>query len=198
MGKLDSYQSKAPEFQKLDKGDQRVRLVSWKATDSFRNYDGTLKEKLPQFSNATEQLVITVVSTIPGKGGLTHRLNMDGYLRWKDLSQKEVESGKFTEVEEGDEIYACATDPKTKKLIRLNDEGRTKTCEGILDQMFAAMQVPVGSGVDELDNIIAEKREFIVNVAISDYQGKKQHRILGFKKSTAPVTAPKELADLES
>lgn len=198
MGKLDSYQSQAPEFQKLGKGDQRVRLVSYKATDSFHNYDGTLKDVLPKFVNATEQLIITVVSIIAGLGGLTHRLNLDAYLRWKDLTQAEVDSGKFVEIPEGDEVYAGAIDPKTKKLVRLTDENRTKTCIGILDQMMAAMQVPVGSGIEALDDVIAEKREFIVHVEVTDYQGKKQHRITGFKKSTAAPAPVKELSDLEA
>ena len=196
--KLENYQSQAPEYQKLPKGDNRVRLVSYKATDSFHNYDGTLKDVLPKFVNATEQLIITVVAIIAGLGGLTHRLNLDAYLRWKDLSQAEVDSGKFVEIPEGDEIYAGAIDPKTKKLVRLTDEGRTKTCIGILDQMMAAMQVPIGSGIEVLDDVIAEKREFIVNVAVTEYQGKKQHRILGFKKAALATAPAKETSDLES
>jgi len=177
MGKLDNYASKAPEFQKLDKGDQNVRLVSYKATDSFHNYDGSLKADLPEYKNATEQLVITVVSTT-GKGGLTHRLNMDGYVRFSELTEKEVKSGKFVEVDE----FACAKDPKSGDLVRLSDEARTKTCEGILDQMFAAMQIPVGEGIEALDEAIAEKREFTVNVTKEEYAGKDQYRIGAFKK----------------
>lgn len=191
MGKLSGYTSKAPEFQKLDKGDQNVRLVSYKETDSFHNYDGSIKENLPSYTNPTEQLVITVVST-SGKGGLTHRLNLDGYTRFSELTPKEVASNKFVEVDG----FACAKDTKTGKLVRLTDEGRTTTCEGIIDQMFAAMQIPAGNGIEALDEVIQEKREFIVNVTKEDYQGKDQFRIGSFKK--ARVLAESEKSALEA
>lgn len=185
MGKLDSYQSKAPEFQKLEKGDHDVRLVSYKTIDSFHNYDGTLKPNLPAYTNPTEQLVITVVSA-NGKGGLTHRLNMDGYVRFSELTEKEVKSGKFVEIDS----YACAKDPKTGDLVRITDEARTKTCEGILDQMFAAMQIPVGSGLDALDEAIQNKVVFNINVTSEKYEDKDQLRIGSFRKAktSAPAT----------
>lgn len=188
MGKLDSYQSKAPEFLKLDKGDHEVKLVSYKTTDSFHNYDGSIKPNLPAYSNPTEQLVITVVSA-KGKGGLTHRLNMDGYVRFNELTEKEVKSGKFVEIDE----FACAKDPKTGALIRISDEARTKTCEGILDQMFAAMQIPVGEGIEALDECIHNNRVFVVNVTKEEYQGKDQLRIGSFKKVKIAVEEKSEL-----
>jgi hypothetical protein len=188
MNRLSNYQSKAPEFQKLTKGDHTVRLVSYKPTTSFHNYDGSLKSNLPAYSNPTEQLAITVVS-VAGKGGLTHRLNMDGYVRTKELTPAELESGKFTDVDG----YACAKDPASGKLVRLTDEARTATCEGILDQMFAAMGLPVGSGIDSLDAAIQEKKEFVVNVTREEFgpEGKEQLRIGSFKKAKVaePVAA---------
>lgn len=190
MSRLSSYKSKTPEFQKLEEGDQIVRLASYKETDSFHNYDGTMKDPLPDYSNPTEQLVITVVST-SGKGALTHRLNLDGFVRFSELTEKEVRSGKFEDVLG----YACAKDPKTKELVRLTDEARTRTCEGILDQMFAAMNVSEGSGIEALDEAIADKAEFVVRVTREEYEGKDQYRIGAFKK----VSAMKEVtSDLES
>lgn len=189
MGKLENYASKAPEFQKLDEGDHTVRLASYKATDSFHNYDGTLKENLPEYKNSTEQLAITVVA-VGGRGGLTHRLNLDGYLRMSELSDKEIKSGKFVDIDG----YACAKDPKSGDIIRLTDETRTKTCEGIMDQFFAAIGLPVGSGIDELDQAIANKNEFVVKVTKEEYDGKDQYRIAGFRKVGAlkPKTADLE------
>lgn len=190
MGKLESYKSKAPEFQKLPAGDHTVRLVSYKATDSFHNYDGTIKENLPEYKNATEQLVITVVST-EGKGGITHRLNLDGYLRYSQLTKKEVESGKFIEIDD----FACAKDPKTGIVVRLSDEARSKTCEGILDQFMGALQMPVGSAIEDLDIAIANKVEFVVKVTKDEYKDKDQYRIGGFRKKAVSVPAG---GDLES
>jgi len=180
MNRLLNYQSKAPEFQKLTKGEHTVRLVSYKPTNSFRNYDGTVKSNLPAYTNPTEQLAITVVS-VAGRGGLTHRLNMDGYVRTKELTGAELESGKFIDVDG----YACAKDPASGKLVRLTDEARTATCEGILDQMFAALGIPVGSGIDALDEAIQDKKEFVVNVTREEFgpEGKEQLRIGSFKKA---------------
>jgi len=192
VGKLESYASKLPEFQKLPEGDNEVRLVSYKPTDSFHNFDGTLKDPLPEYVNATEQLIITVVGTDPKKGGLTHRLNLDGYLRYSELTDKEIQSGKFEDVDG----YACARDPKSKELVRLTDEGRTKTCLGIIDQMFAAMQIPVGKGIEALDGIITEHRPFIVKVTRGQYNDRDQYRIGAFKKAVV-VLQPEE-SELEA
>jgi hypothetical protein len=188
VGKLESYSSKLPEFQKLPEGDNEVRLVSYKPTDSFHNFDGTLKDPLPEYVNATEQLIITVVGTDPKKGGLTHRLNLDGYLRYSELTDKELQSGKFEDVDG----YACAKD-KTGGLVRLTDEGRTKTCLGIIDQMFAAMQIPVGSGIEAMDDVIADKKPFIIKVTKGEYNDRDQYRIGAFKKVVALAPAKSEL-----
>lgn len=192
MNRLDAYKSKAPEFHKLSAGEHSVRLVSYKATDSFHNYDGTVKSNLPQYANPTEQLVITVMGT-SGQGGLTHRINMEGFVRYSDLTEKEVKSGKFVEIEG----YACAKNSQGQ-LCRLTDESRTKTCEGILDQFMNATGLPEGSGIDDLDTVIATKAEFNVKVAVELYDDKEQFRIVGFKKA-ASVTATKLVtSDLEA
>lgn len=184
MNRLSSYVSKAPEFQKLPKGQNEVRLVSYKETDSFRNYDGTEKSTLPDYDNPTEQLVITVVSTT-GKGGLTHRLNMDGFVKYKELTPEEIASKLYTDIDG----YACAMNKKTKKLERVSDEKRCATCEGILDQFFASLQIGIGSGLEALDEAIAEKRAFNVDVTVEEYDGKQQYRIGSFKKAIAPASA---------
>jgi len=188
MGKLDSYASKAPEFQKLPEGDQNVRLVSYRVSDSFHQFDGSLKDNLPEYENPTEQLIVTCVST-SGKGGITHRLNMEGYTRFNELTDKQLQSGKFVDVDG----YACARDIKTKKLIRLSDPKRTATCEGILDQMFAAMNIPVGNGIEALEDVIAEKVEFTVKVTKEDWEGKDQYRIGSFKKAVVAVPTTSDL-----
>jgi hypothetical protein len=147
-----------------------------------------LKTQTKEYTNPTEQLVITVVS-VAGKGGLTHRLNMDGFLRMKDLSKAEMESGMFTEIDS----YACAKDPVTGKLVRITDEARTATCEGILDQFFASLGCPVGSGIEALDEAIQTKKEFVINVTREEYgaDAKEQLRIGSFKKAKVaePVAA---------
>jgi hypothetical protein len=188
MTKIASYKSKTPVFQKLATGANKVRLVSLKQTDSFHNYDGTMKENLPEYVNPCEQLAITVVST-EGKGGLTHRLNLEGYVPFSKLSAEEIESGLFIDVNG----YACAVNKKTKELQRIPDETNTATCVGIMDQLFAAIGMPEGSGIEDLDEAIADKKEFVVTVTNEPYEGKDQLRISSFKK--APVAVP-ETSDI--
>lgn len=186
MNKLTDYKSKAPEFQQLKEGDHNVRLVRYQPTDSFHNFDGSLKENLPEYVNPTEQLVITVVSAA-GRGGITHRLNLDGYVRYSELSDKELKSGKFIDING----YACSEDPKTEEIKRVTDEARTATCEGMLDQFMAATGLPVGSGIDDLDEVIASKKEFGIRVTKEVYEDKAQYRIGSFRKAgiIKPVTA---------
>jgi hypothetical protein len=182
MTKLSNYASKAPEFMKLSEGNHEVRLVSYKETDSFHNYDGSLKDELPEYSNPCEQLAITLVA-ITGGGGLTHRMNLEGYVKFSELTTKEIQSGKFSDVAG----YACAINQKSKKLERIIDENKTKTCEGILDQFFASTGLPEGSGVNDLDTAIAEKMPLSITVVNDPFEGKDQLRIKSFRKIKADV-----------
>jgi hypothetical protein len=177
MSKLSNYTSKAPEFMKLSEGNHEVCLVSYKETDSFHNYDGSMKAELPEFSNPCEQLVITVVA-IKGAGGLTHRLNLEGYVRFSELTTKEIQSGKFSDVAG----FACAIDQKTKKLVRIPDENKTKTCMNIVDQFFASTGLEVGSSLSDLDTAIAEKMPLSITVVNDPFDGADQLRIKSFRK----------------
>jgi hypothetical protein len=176
MSKLSNYQSKAPEFMKLSEGNHDVRLVSYKETDSFHNYDGSLKAELPEYSNPCEQLAITLVA-IKG-GGITHRLNLEGYVKFSELTTKEIQSGKFSDVNG----FACAINQKTKKLERIVDENKTVTCMNIVDQFFASTGLPVGSGINDLDTAIAEKMPLSITVVNDPYDGQDQLRIKSFRK----------------
>lgn len=178
MNKLEIYKSKTPEFQQLKEGDWNVRLVRYQATDSFHNFDGSLKSNLPAYVNPTEQLVITVVNN-EGRGGITHRLNMDGYVRYSELTEKELKSGKFIDIAG----YACAKDPKTGEIKRIPDEARTATCEGMLDQFMAATGLPVGSTINDLDDVIQGKVQFGIRVTVEEYENKPQYRIGSFRKA---------------
>jgi hypothetical protein len=176
MSKLSNYQSKAPEFMKLSEGNHDVRLVSYKETDSFHNYDGSLKAELPEYSNPCEQLAITLVA-IKG-GGITHRLNLEGYVKFSELTTKEIQSGKFSDVNG----FACAINQKTKKLERIVDENKTVTCMNIVDQFFASVGLKEGSTLNDLNTAIAEKMPLSITVVNDPYDGQDQLRIKSFRK----------------
>jgi len=187
MSKLSNYKSKVPEFQGLKEGSHAVRLLSYRESDSFHNYDGSLKEELPDYTNACEQLIIVIAST-SGKGALTHRINLEGYDRFADLTKEEVASKKFTDVDG----YACAIDQKSKKLVRLTNKERTAVAEGILDQFFSAIQLKEGSGIEDLDRAIADLYPFEVVVINEPYLGKDQFRINRFHKARVVNMIEKE------
>lgn len=189
MGRFANYQSKAPEFQRLSEGTHNVRLVSIKETNSSLNYDGSLKEKLPEYVDTTEQLAITVVST-EGKGGMTHRLNAEGFVKFDELTDEEIRSKKFTNVNG----YACAKN-KAGKLQRVPDPKKTQACDNIMDQFMAATGLPEGSTLQDLDTVIENKTEFQVVVVNDEHEGKDQYRIKSFKKAMSAVG---KTADLEA
>jgi hypothetical protein len=182
MNKLSSYKSKAPAFNRIGLGDQAVRIASVHETDSFHQYDGTLKANLPAYSNPCSQVVLTVVA-LDGSGALSHRLQFEGFDKFSELTTEQVQSGNYVDVDE----YVCMIDPKTGLLVRCISDERTAICEGIIDQLFAALGLPVGSGFDAIEEAIALKTPMIVTVVNDKYDGKDQYRIAKFKKYVAAV-----------
>lgn len=199
MNRLSNYKSKTPEFNRLPEGWNTVRLAKVVETDSFHNYNGTLKENLPQYSDPCEQLAATFVSTAnPSKGAMTHRFNLIGYTRFNELSDAMIKSGKFTDVGG----YACAVNKRTDKLERIEDKARSAKCIGIVDQLFAALGLPEGSGIDALDDAISERLELDVNVVNEPYDNGEgttdQFRISQFRKKKASVPVMADVDDIEA
>lgn len=177
MSRLSSYKSSVPSFQQLPEGTHTVRLVSYKETNSSLNYDGTPKASQPEYVDTTEQLAITVVS-VDGKGSMTHRLNAMGYLKYEKLTDKEIKSGKFSNIRG----YACAKN-KNGQLERIVDETNTAACDNIIDQFMNAVGMGEGSSIDDLrDEAIAKQTPFNIVVVNDEYDGKDQYRIKSFKK----------------
>jgi len=103
-----------------------------------------------------------------------------GWLKFADLTDEEVKSKKFINVND----YACAK--VDGKLMRIEDTAKTATCDRIFDRFMNAIGAEPGSGLDAVDEAIANKTEFMVIVTNDEYEGKDQLRIAGFKP------APKE------
>lgn len=177
MSKLMNYVSKLVEFMKLPEGDNDVRLVSYHISDSFHNSDGSLKAELPAYKNPAGQLILTFIG-LANNGGITVRLNDTGFRKYAKLSDDEIASGKYTDVNG----YACTVDTQSGKLVRVESEENTRTCENILDQFFASCQIPEGSGIDALDAVIANKTPIRVTVVNDPYEERDQLRISKFRK----------------
>lgn len=191
MSKLQNYVSKLVEFMKLPEGDNDVRLVSYHISDSFHNFDGSLKAELPAYTNPAGQLITTWVS-LTGNGGLTVRNQDTGYVRYSELTDEQINSGKYTDVNG----YACMIEKKSGKLVRIESEERTKVCENILDQLFTACGLPEGSSVNDLDSVIANKTPVRVTVVNDPYEERDQLRISKFRKiADVPVA---ERSDMDA
>lgn len=186
---FERYESAEPEFQQLGACiDHPVRLARWGMINSFTNIDGTTKEKLPAWEDSTPQMFAILVSA-SGKGSIVIRLNGCGYQKWESLTKEQVESGKFEQA--GD--YAIID--KDGHKVRLEDEANTESCRNILNQFFAALDMPVKSKIDGLDTAVEEQRTMLTTIVKSEYEGKDQFRATRFKKAAAVVAAEGEGED---
>jgi hypothetical protein len=186
VGKFSSYSSKAVVSNLLPVGEHRVKVIQGIEVDSFTSHDGSKKDKEYPWVNPTDQFLIHVVS-VEGKGSLIHRLQGQGFKKFQDLTDEEIKSKKFTNLEG----YACI---KGKLgMERVLDAVKTAQCDRIFDRFMGAIGAPEGSGLDFVDQAIADKTEFMVIVTNDEYEGKDQLKISGFKPVSADVVKVNDL-----
>jgi len=175
---IQSFETSRPEFNLLSEGEHIVRLSRYEILDSFTQYSHEPKAELPAWSNACPQLAITVLNAEEGKsGGLTHRLNFEGYVKYEELSEAQIKSGKYENVEG----YACTK--KGDDLVRAVDEEKTKTCANIANQFAMALGIPEGTNLIEgLDMARDEQVTFRVTVVNEPYDGRDQLRLSRFRQ----------------
>ena len=174
MGKFTNYQSKPVVSNLLPVGEHRVRIIEAFETDSFTSHDKTRKDKEFGWENPTDQFLIHVAS-VENKGSLIHRLQGQGWKKFDALTDEEIKSKKYQNIDG----YACI---KTKTgLARIEDEAKTLQCNRIFDRLMNAVGAPEGSGIDVLDQAIADKTEFMVVIVNDEYEGKDSLKIASFK-----------------
>jgi hypothetical protein len=184
---MDFFLSKKverPQFNLLAAGEHVVRLIRAEETDSFSQFNGEPKSKETAWKDATPQLAITVVAAEKGKsGGLTHRLNGLGYVKDKDLSDAQRESGDY-QIEGG---YACTLN-EDGILVREVSPDATKACNNILNQFASAIGAKEGENLgDAIQRAIAQETPFRVTIVNDEYQEKEQLRMQRFKAVAAAV-----------
>lgn len=185
MGKLASYESKQPSSQLLKEGEHVVSLLDYLECTSFDEVKQSkvvgLKDDLPEWINPIDVLGIHVGNA---SGSLFHRLHLAGAMRFSELSDKQLQSGKFVDCEG----FACE---KTKKgLVRMEDPERTATCERILDHLlFAIGAEPGTNALEALDAAIANKEQFVIDVVCEPWETGDQYRISKFRRVGAVVKA---------
>lgn len=153
---LSKYTSSAPvantigaylKGQGLTVGTENVSPVKMSLTDSFSNFNGTPKpdSDLPDWNDPTDQLAVSFIST-EGHGVHTHRFNLQGFKRWTEMTEEELKDKAYEQAG----IYACTIE-ENDQVIRVLDDTRSKTAIGMLDQLFAALGLPLGSTVHAKD-----------------------------------------------
>ena len=186
MDFFKSFKVSEPSFMALEAGKHIVRLVKYEETNSFSKLNGETKDSLPEWADFCPQLAITVVTTEKGKsGGITHRFNGLGYLKYSELSEEQLESGDYTDIHG----YACIVDDKGD-TVRVPSEEHSNECANILNQFAAALKIAVKTKLEKgLDEAMANKTEFEITVVNEPYEGKDQLRISRFKTVKAVVKA---------
>jgi hypothetical protein len=182
MDFFKSFKVSKPEFALLAEGEHIVRLLRIEPLNSFQQYNGQPKDELPEWANATPQLAATVVAAEEGKnGGLTHRFNGCGYRKYDELSEKEIKSGKYENIEG----YACHKDADGD-IVREEDPDRTQSCANIINQFAAAMRIEEGEELmPALEKAIQDQVLFRVTVINDPYDGKDQLRLTRYRSVSA-------------
>ena len=160
------------------------RQVSWR--------DGRMKAEadLPEWNDAHDQLAVKFIKKDElGKtlGVITERYNSAGFTRYEELDDEKKEEFFMS----GDEGYAVNNETKH----RLEDPARTAQCLNILNELFAAAGVPVGTkGVEA---IVAKKLQ--ITVYERSYKGDPKRRVKNPKAVVAEVAeaVPEETAAQE-
>lgn len=167
-----------PLFNLLPTGEHLVRLIRAEETNSFAQFNGEAKSNLPEWKDATPQLAVTVVAAEAGKsGGLTHRLNGRGYIKYDELSDEQKASGEYEDING----YACSLN-EDGLMVREESAAHTKECSNILNQFAAAIGAKEGETLGEaITRAIAKQVQFKVTVINDPYEGKEQLRMQRFK-----------------
>ena len=177
---FSNFSSSALESRRLKEGVWTVILLSIAETNSFLNSDGSEKEALPLWADSMPQALYKLYCP-DTKEFHTGRFQDHGCKEFDALTEKELKSGKF------DIAGRYAIDSKTK--CRIVDEAKTEKCHSIMNEFFHALQMPEGSGFEDLAEPIAQKRLFTVKIVNKPYHDEDQLRVQGFKQYKEKVSS---------
>jgi hypothetical protein len=175
---FSNFKSSTPDRQLLGEvTNHPVTLVRWEEINSLANYDGTIKDNEPGYADSTPQVLGIFMST-EGAGTLVYRFNGCGYYKMHELTKKQIESGKIFEVDG----YACIK-KSDGRFYRIESPQKTKDCYSILSEMFAAFGLPAGTGIEGLDQIVADRAVALITTKQTMYDGRPQIKIKRFRKA---------------
>jgi hypothetical protein len=198
--RLTSYVAKEPVSQLLKEGEHIVRLASVIECTSFDAITGMKvsgqKPVLPPWINATEEFAGLLVSD---EGVLTFRQNMQGWKRYSELNDLELQSGQF----EDKQGFACLITPKG--LLRIEDPERTAVCERIVDYFLHAIGSKAGDKANEsIDKAITGKTKFKVSIKkepwtdLSSGEITEQYRVTKWSPLAEQLVEDKKFHDIDA
>jgi hypothetical protein len=182
---FNSFTVEKPEFQLLGTGEHELRITRVEFVNSFEKYNHQPKDKEFEWKDAVPQMAVTVVAAEKGKsGGLTHRFNGLGYMKWDD---PEI-TDKMRKTALNKSGYYCITDEEGD-IVRVPSEKRSQQCKNIMNQFALALGIKEGDNLIEgINDAIANQKTFRATVINDPYMGKDQLKLAGFKAS-AKVSA---------
>lgn len=162
-------------FKNLAAGTHEVSLMSYKVGDSFTTYDGQLKDNLPEWSDATPQLIYIVGDD----DGATHldRINMRGYVKFSELTAEQLQSKKFKQAANSD--YALTKN--NGNIVRVEDVEKTKQAFSMLRGLCASAGIADGIAIGTaLDEMVEHQPLFEITIGNKTYNGKTTQEITSF------------------
>lgn len=184
---LLNAETSEPEFKDLEEGEHIVTIQGLIVLNStHKNWKLEVKENLPEYKDFTPQTGIRFVSA-EGKGSIVHRVNHLAYRKMRDLSDAELESGKFHAVgDEGNE-YAC-TKNKDGELERVPSEEGMKGVYNIQNQIAHALGKTGKPFPVALDEAMQEKIQLGIRIEDQEYGNRIYSKVVAFFPVKASVT----------
>ncbi len=178
MSIFQNFKSEAPTFEKVPEGIYLFTLVQVIFDlDSFHNWDGTPKVELPEWKNPTPQIGLLAKCD---KGVVPFRLNGESYLRWDDLTEKQIASGKY--VQAGN--YALVKKTMMREPLDIDDP-RTLGAISIVNEIMKALDMPEGSDINMLAAVVENKTPFQAKVVHVREEGfPDQVKLTRFRKAS--------------
>jgi len=128
-----------------------------------------LKDKLPEWKDATEQVAVVLISE--DGGVMVRRFNAMGFKRMEDFTDEQIEEMGLIEL--GSEGYAVVE----SSMTRIEDPVRSNKALAIIDQFMYACGLPEGS---ELKDCKGQK--FSAEVFIKEWGESQNYDIKNFRR----------------
>jgi hypothetical protein len=176
-----------------------------KIINSFeKNLRGELKDELPGYANPTRQIALVLVS---GDGVITTRLNVDGFVKYADLSQKQIDSGKYQDING----YAVMTAKNVKNLdaevvaefniqpddvVRIPSSDNTESCANMISDVCAALGANDGDdALEVIEDAVVNKTAVKFTVSTELYKGAEVKKVGKFKAAPVAEDVPEEVEE---